>query len=169
MSEQNYTGAEGLKKLTELIKEIHFTMFTTANEDGTLHARPMATQKIDENFDGTLWFLTNIASRKVDEIRDDQHVLLNYADADATKFIAVQGRASVSQDRSKIKELWNPIYKAWFPGGESDPSIAVVRVQIAGAEYWDSNSNAVVRFVQMVAAAVTGGKTDVGDTGKIAV
>jgi len=41
---------DNVKKLRELIKDMRFAMLTTAEEDGTLRSRPMATQEFD--FDG---------------------------------------------------------------------------------------------------------------------
>ena len=171
MSETNYAGQEGLDKLAELVKGIEFTMFTTVNEDGRMHSRPMASQKVDKlgPFDGTLYFLSRIDSRKVDEIREEQHVLLNYVDPSDAKYVAVQGRATVSRDKAKIHAFWNALDKAWFPEGEDDPSIAVISVRVSSAEYWEANSSRLVRLGSMAIAAVTGGKTDVGESGRIAV
>ncbi len=170
MSEKDYSGKEGLKKIAELVKGIKFTMLTTVLEDGTLHARPMATQDLDEDtFDGDIYFVTRGDSPKAEEIREDQNVLLSYSDADDGKFISVQGVASLSKDKALIHKYWNASYKAWFPEGENDPAITVIKVRVTGAQYWEANSSRIVRLGQIAIAAITGGKTDVGDTGKIAV
>ncbi len=47
---------ENIRKLGEMIKEIKFAMLTTAEPDGTLRSRPMATQATE--FNGELWFFT---------------------------------------------------------------------------------------------------------------
>jgi general stress protein 26 len=133
MSErQDLYGAEGMKKIGELIEDIRICMMTTAAGDGTFDSRPMATQKSE--FDGTLWFLTRRESEKVREIADDDHVSLLYEDPDDSKYVAIKGRATVSRDRAKIHELWNPMYKAWFPEGEDDPAIGVVKVTVSEAQ-----------------------------------
>lgn len=36
------------------------------------------------------------------------------------------------------------MYKAWFPGGESDPQIAVVRVDVSEANYWEASGELIV-------------------------
>ncbi len=61
----------------------------------------------------------------------------------------------------------NPMFKAWFPGGESDPEIRVLRVKVDQAEYWDAPSSAIVRKVQVLARAATGGKTTVGEHARV--
>ena len=167
MSElKQLSGPEGLKKIGELIKDIRITMLTTVAADGSFDSRPMATQKTDE-FTGTVWFLTRHESGKVHEIEEDAHISLIYADPSDSKYVAAKGRARVSTDRAKIHELWNPMYKAWFPNGEDDPQIAVLRVDVSEAQYWEASSSKLVVGIKYLAAAVTGGKVDVGESGKV--
>lgn len=169
MSEaQNLSGPEGLKKIGELIKDIRMAMMTTANPDGSFDSRPMATQQADE-FDGKIWFLTRNESGKVEEIKQDSHVSLLYADSGNGKYVSVKGRANINQDKAKIHELWNHMYKAWFPEGENDPSIAVIWVEVSEAQYWEASASRLIRGIKYLAAAATGGKVDVGTTGKITV
>ena len=169
MSEyQELRGEEGLKKIGDLIKNIRMAMLTTAAPDGSFDSRPMATQKF-ENFDGTVWFLTRAESGKLHEIADDSHVSLIYADSGASKYVTVKGFASTSTDKAKIHEMWNPMYKAWFPEGEDDPSIRVLRVDVTEADYWEASSSRIVRGIKYLAAAATGGKVDVGEAGKVLV
>jgi len=166
MSEfQELYGTEGLKKIGDLIKDIRMAMLTTAAPDGSFDSRPMATQQM-EDFDGTVWFLTQAGSGKLEEIADDSHVSLIYADSANAKYVTVKGFATVGRDRAKIRELWNSMYKAWFPEGEDDPSIRVLRVDVTEAQYWEASSSKLVRGVKYLAAAVTGGKVDVGEAGK---
>ncbi|MGA7159335.1 MAG: pyridoxamine 5'-phosphate oxidase family protein [Acidobacteriaceae bacterium] len=159
------SGEEGLKKIAELLKGIHIAMINTVASDGSISARPMAVQ--DKSFDGKLWFLTSVNSEKIDEILQDQHVTLTLASE--SKFITLKGRASLNQDRARINELWSPMYKAWFPDGQNDPNIAVLRVDVSEAEYWQASSSSLVRSARYLAAAVTGGKTSVGEAGHVLV
>lgn len=145
---------ENIKKLRELIKDIKFAMLTTVEEDGTLRSRPMATQQFE--FDGNLWFFTNVNAPKVDEVQQNQHVNVSYAEPKDQKYVSVSGTAQLVRDRQKMEELWNPLYKAWFPQGLDDPSLALLKVSVDKAEYWDSPSAPVVRLVGFVKAVVTG-------------
>jgi general stress protein 26 len=161
------SGAEGREKIAELAKGIRICMLTTAAEDGSMSSRPMAVQ--DKPFDGTLWFLTRSGSEKIDEIKQDQHVSLTFAEPSDSKYISLKGRASVNQDRAKIHDLWNAMYKAWFPKGEDDPEIAVLRVDVSEADYWEASGSKIVMGVKYLAAAVTGGKVELGEAGHVAV
>jgi general stress protein 26 len=163
---QSLSGAAGQKKIAELVKDIRIAMMTTVGLDGTMGSRPMAVQKAP--FDGTLWFLTRSDSEKVGEVEQDHHVTLTFAEPKSSKYIALKGRASVSQDRNKISELWNPMYKAWFPQGESDPEIAVLRVEVTEADYWEASDSKLILLLKYAAAALTHGKLPVGESGHIA-
>ena len=168
MSEQKVlSGAEGREKIGELIKDVRICMMVTAGADGSFDSRPMATQK--KEFDGTVWFLTAHESGKVGEIEQDSHVTLVYSDPGSSNYVSAKGRATVSRDKAKIHELWNPMYKAWFPEGEDDPRIAVLRVDVTEAQYWEASSNKLVVGMKYLAAAVTGGAVQVGESGKVKV
>lgn len=160
-------GDEGRRKIGELIKDVRICMLTTVADDGTLDSRQMATQETE--FDGTVWFLTRHESGKVAEIRHDAHVGLVYSDPSNHNYVAAKGRAEVSQNRNKIHDLWNPMFKAWFPEGEEDPSIAVLKVKIDEAQYWEASSSRIIFGIRYLAAAVTGGKVSVGETGKVSL
>lgn len=166
MSEHNdLSGQEGMAKIGELIKDIHICMMTTAAGDGSFDSRPMGVHK--SPFDGTVYFLTRHESGKVKELEHDRHISLIYSDPSNYNYVAAKGTGEVSEDRAKIHELWSPIFKAWFPLGEDDPSIAVLKVTIHEAQYWEASSSKIVVGVKYLAAALTGGKVDVGHTGHV--
>lgn len=75
----------------------------------------------------------------------------------------------MSKDRPRIEEMWNPMYKAWFPKGKDDPEIAVLRVDVTEGEYWDANSSKLIMGIRYVAAAFTGGAVSVGVSGHVKV
>jgi general stress protein 26 len=160
-------GAEGMKKIGDLVKGIRIAMLCTIDGNGQIHSRPMATQ--DEPFNGTLWFLTRISSEKIGDIERRHNITLDYADPSNSKYVTLRGTASSNQDKSKIKELWNPMYKAWFPNGVDDPEIAVLKVEVTEGDYWEANSSKIVMGIRYVAAAVTGGKVPLGEAGHVAV
>lgn len=145
---------ESIHKLGELIKDIKMAMLTTADTDGTLRSRPMATQKTE--FDGTLWFFTRASAPKVEEVERSHEVNVSYAAPDSNTYVSVSGRAELVRDAGKAKELWNPILKAWFPKGLEDPDLALLKVNVEKAEFWDSPSSAMVQMVGFVKALATG-------------
>lgn len=151
-----HSREENIAKLSKLLKDIRIAMLTTVDDDGSLHSRPMATQEMDP--DGILWFFTEAHSGKVHELDRDRHVNVSYSKPDDQVYVSVSGTARVVRDTAKAKQLWNPMLKAWFPNGPEDPDVALLRVDVAKAEYWDSPSSAVVHLIGFAKAIATGKK-----------
>ncbi len=161
------SGSEAREKIAGLVKGIRICMMTTLAEDGSIDARPMALQNTP--FEGTMWFLTRSTSGKVDEVRKDGHTTLTFASPSDGKYVTLKGKTYASQDRGKIHEIWNDLYKAWFPRGESDPEIAVLRVEIESGDYWAADSSKLVRYTKIALAAATGGSVPVSEAGHVTV
>ncbi len=141
--------------LWELIHDIKFAMFTTRHDNGHLHSRPMTTQNSELDEASSLWFFMSRRSEAVADLRVDPTVNVVYADPDADSYISVSGTASVVEDRAKKQQLWSRQSEAWFPGGVDDPDLALVRVQITHANYWDVKASKIVQLYEMAKAAVT--------------
>ena len=161
------SSSKSIKKLDSLIKDMRFAMLTTVCPDGSLRSRPMATLRRD--FDGTLWFFTDAAEPKVHEIERDPHVNVSFADPDKNNYVSVSGRASLVRDKARMKELWNPFFKAWFPKGLDDPKLGLLRVAVEQAEYWDSPNSKLVQLGGLLKAVVTGKPAKGGKNEKISM
>ena len=157
---------EKIKKLRELIKDIDIGMLTTIDEDGTLHSRPMSTNSQVE-LDGDLWFFTYASSHKVTEVEHDRHVNVSFSDPHKQQYVSISGRATLVRDRHKIQELWKPELKAWFPQGVDEPDIALLKVEVEKAEYWDAPSSFVAHTISLVKAITTGEKANPGENEKV--
>jgi general stress protein 26 len=139
------TKSADLKKVWDLIKHLEVAMLTTQDSDGTLHSRPMAALEMDPT--GYLWFFTEASSHKVDEVQHHRNVNVAYLDPAKNRFVSISGKAQVIRDAAKAKELWRPFLRAWFSKGVDDPSVALLRIQIERADYWDSPASRVVQLL----------------------
>ena len=157
---------QAIEKLGKLISKVKYAMLTTADEDGTLRSRPMATQS-PEDFDGDLWFYTRASAPKVGEVEHEHQVNLAYAEPGDQLFVSVSGTANLVRDRAKAEQLWTPAMKAWFPKGTDDPDLALLKVHVEKAEYWDTPSSTIVHLVGFVKATVTGKAYKPGENEKI--
>ena len=158
---------ENIRKLNELIKDINFAMLTTVDENGRLRSRPMATQKAE--FDGDVYFFTQEHSPKMNEIDKEHNVCVAYANPGKQHYVSMSGKANIITDRAKMEELWTPELTAWFPQGLDDPEIALLKIEVEQAEYWDSPNSTAVYLYALAKATVTGqpaGK-EVGENEKI--
>jgi general stress protein 26 len=156
---------DDIAKLDELIKDIEIAMMTTLDEHGHLHARPMATQR--EPFEGELWFFTDSNSPKVHQIQHDNRVNIAYSAPEKNRYVSVAGTATLITDKSVIETMWKPILKAWFPDGPETPGIALLKIDVESAEYWDSPSSTIVKLAGLVKATVTRQRIEGGENEKI--
>lgn len=163
--EKSAERSHAVRKLDEMIADIDFAMMTTVEEDGTLRSRPMSTQQVE--FDGDLWFFTRESAPKVEEVERDRRVNLSYANPEEQRYVSVSGTAQVVRDRQKIEELWSLELKAWFPKGVEDPDIALLRVSVEQAEYWDSPSSKMMHILGFVKALATGQEYEPGENEKL--
>jgi general stress protein 26 len=157
-----------IEKLGKIIKNVQIAMLTTAMPDGSLRSRPMQTRNAE--FDGhELWFFTPAGAAKVDEVNAEHHVNIAYADPDKQRYASVSGTATVLRDRAKAKELWSPAMKAWFPKGLDDPDLALLRVRVQYAEFWEAPPSKVVQAVGFVKALTTGTRYEAGENKKLSL
>src|SRR5215216_1001461 len=157
---------DNLQKIRDMVKDIDFCMLTTVDEEGYMHSRPMsANGEIDPN--GDIWFFTGVSSHKVSEIAKLPKVNVSFADPENQHYVSISGTAQLVRDRGKIEELWKPEFKMWFPGGKDDPEIALLRVSLEKAEYWDSPSSTIGYALSFVSSLVTGKQPDFGENKKV--
>ena len=133
-----------MRKLATMIRGIKVAMLTTVGPDGRLKSRPMATQEVE--YDGTLWFFTKAGSDKTGEILQSPQVNASYVSLEDHRYVSLSGRATVIRDAEKSRQLWTPAHRTWFPLGLEDPELALLRVDVERAEYWDMLSSAMVEL-----------------------
>lgn len=153
----HHAESDNMAKLWDLIADIRFAMFTTRHlSNGHLHSRPMTTQNSRDDHDTRLWFFMSRQGEPLAELSADPSVNIAYAHPGKDTYVSVSGRASIVDDLAKKKQLWSKLTEAWFPGGPSDPDLALVRVDITHAHFWDVHENQLVQLFEMGKAALTG-------------
>jgi general stress protein 26 len=157
--------SDELQKVGDLVEEIKFGMLTTEEEDGSLRSRPMSTLQMDAN--GDLWFFTAKSSPKVEECEHHGEVNLSYAHPDKQHFLSISGSAQTLRDEEKMKQLWTPWVQPWFPQGVDDPDLALLKVTIAHAEYWDAPGSTAKRLYGLAKAIMTGNTEGLGENRKV--
>jgi len=154
------TDSETRAKLSKMVNGARTAFMVTRSGDHGMHGRPMQTAEVTEDFQ-KLYFSNARDSGKTREIKNDDHVFLGYSNSSGAEWVCINGRARVVDDRAKIKELWNPIWKNWFKGPD-DPNLVLIEVTPESAEYWDSGSQ-VIEMFKFAIAAVTGKHMDEGE------
>jgi general stress protein 26 len=161
-------GKEAVKKMKELVEAAKTCFFCTNIQASKPFAtRPMSVQKFDD--EGNFWFLSSNDSHKNAELETDQHVQLLFQGSQHSDFLNIYGTATISEDKEKIRELWEPVLKTWFTEGVDDPRISVIKVDPSEGYYWDNKHGNAIAFVKMAAGAIMGKTLDDSIEGNLSV
>ncbi len=163
---EDLSGKNAVERIRQTVKKTETCFFCTAvSHGGSGATRPMSVQEVDDQ--GNLWFLSASDSYKNKEIAQQPDVRLFFQGSEHAGFLALTGTATISNDRKRIKELWEPIIKVWFTGGVDDPRITVIRVRPTGGYYWDNKHGSLVAGAKMLVGAALGKTLDDSIEGQV--
>jgi general stress protein 26 len=152
-------GQDAVEQIKAIVKRTETCFFCTAvSPDGPGEARPMSVQEVDDA--GNLWFLSADDSHKNAVIARDPNVKLYFQGSSHSDFLQLNGTAAISRDKSKIKELWEPIVKTWFTEGVDDPRITAIKVTPSDGYYWSTKHGQAVAAIKMLVGASIGKTLD---------
>lgn len=129
--------------------------------------RPMTIQQVDG--DGVIWILSASDSHTNQEIAVNPEVKLYFQGSAHSDFLYLNARATIVNDKAKIKELWKPILKTWFTAGENDPRISVLKIEPSEGYYWDNKHGNAIAGIKMLIGAAIGKTFDDSIEGKLQV
>ena len=97
-------------------------------------AAPMTAQ-LDEEARHAIWFYTS---------RKGQYAALgpvnaSYAAKGHNLFARFHGVLVEETSRERRAKHWSNIIEAWFPGGQDNPDLLMLRMELSQATIWDSN------------------------------
>jgi len=164
---KDLVGQEALDKIKALAKKAGSCFFCTQIVTGQpFDTRPMSAEHIDD--DGNFWFLSANDSHKNEELQQDPAAQLLFQGSGYSDFLSLYGRATVSTDKQKIDELWDPMMKTWFTEGKDDPRITVIKFSPSDGYYWDTKHGMAVALAKRAYGAVVGKTYDDSIEGNIA-
>ncbi len=115
--------------------------------------------------------MTADATAKLDDIQADPHVNLAYFKRQTSEWVSISGLATISHDRERIRELWEPDWKIWFSqqgdprhGTADDPRMVLLGVEIHGAVYFEVDKPKPVVLYELAKGWLTGQEPDIGET-----
>ncbi len=149
-------AAARIRQMAESAKTCFFCTESGIGNSGGV--RPMSILQVDDK--GIIWFLSARDSHKNHEIEMNSEVKLYFQGSAHADFLFLQGRAYLSYEKNKIRELWTPLAKAWFTDGENDPRISVIRFVPENGFYWDNKHGNLVAGVKMLFSALAGKTMD---------
>ena len=160
--ESEKSPAELEERVWALVEKLRFCMFSSW--DGTRqHQRPLTAMPDREAC--VIRFLVDEAGSKNWEVEKYPAVALAFMDAGKNDYLAIAGRAELSDDREMIRELFSPFAKAWWDSAD-DPAIRLLTVHPEEAEIWEG-PNKLVAGAIMLAAAAANRRPPVGEHGAV--
>ena len=154
--------ASAREKVWKHIEEIGTCMLVTT-AGGAIRARPM--RGLPRARDNAIWFFTDKQSPKEREAAHDPSACLAFSDIGSQTYVSVSGRLTPVDDRGKIAELWNPAVAAWYPKGQDDPALTLLKFEPEAGEYWDAPSSPIKLAIAFMHAKETRERPEVGSSG----
>ncbi len=136
MTEQNH-----ISRVWDIIEKTRAVMLTTQFSGG-LRARPLEARA--DRDAGIIWFVTDVRGAKDDEVSAAHDIGLVFVDEGDRTYLSITGRAFVTRDIAKTKEIWKKTDDIWLSGGPDDPNVRLLCIEPIMAELWDGPSSAAV-------------------------
>ncbi len=102
--------------------------------DSGEHSEPLTAQ-LDKDQVDTLFFFVGKDNRLI----KGGKAMAQFVSKGHDFFACLAGDIRQDNDRGMIDKLWSKQVEAWFPGGKDDPNLALLRLDIANAELWESD------------------------------
>ncbi len=166
-SKDQLSGDAAIKKVRALLPQFKSAMMVTHASNGDLHVRPLALQGDLSTFGGVLWFFTDERSRKVQESAGGAPVSIICQSDQESAYLHLTGVATVVRDLPKMRELYSPTLKTWFPDGLEDPHLTLIKFEANGGAYWDSPGGMLQGLAAFGFSMVTGRPTKAGEAGDL--
>ena len=158
------TNQNQISRVWDIIEKAPVGMLTTRFSGG-LRARPLEARA--DRDAGIIWFVTDVRGAKDGEIDAAHDVGLVFYDADGRAYLSITGRASVTRDTAKAKDIWKKTDDVWLPGGPDGSNVRVLCVEPITAELWDGPSSAAGATFEFAKARLTGEKHNIGENRKV--
>ncbi len=152
---------EQLTTIDEVQKRIEsgrVAMVTTVDERGTLSARPVTLQKIDDH--GDAWFLVDA---NADWVQPAANGPVNAAFVDERTWVSFAGRADLFTDEACITDLMDAMSENFFDESSQPVALRVVTDRI---EWWAA-PNKLSQLIELAKAKATDHQPDLGASGTI--
>lgn len=158
------TGEDALTKIRGLLERMPIAFMVTAS-GGEVVARPIGVVGDHTAFDGSLWFITDRRSRKVQAIEGGATTTLLFQNDKEGAYLQLLGSATVIEDRERLKSLYTAVQRTWFPDGVDDPHITLLRFDATSASYWDGHASWLKLATGFAKSIVTGSPGTSGNAG----
>jgi len=113
------------------------------------HSEPMTAQLDPDQVD-TLFFFAG----KDNRLAEGGSAMAQFVSKGHDFFACLAGEVRQDNDPALIDKLWNNQVDAWFPGGKSDPNLALLRFDVSSAELWETDVSLTGRLKMLFGGTI---------------
>jgi general stress protein 26 len=115
-----------LNIVRDTINSVQYCFLVTISESGKqANARLVEHHKPEP--DWTIWICTSAKSRKIREIRRENHITITFQDDSQYAYVTMLGLASVEDDPQEKQRHWQDDLLAYFPDGSTGKDYILVK------------------------------------------
>ncbi len=114
------------------------------------HSEPLTVQ-LDQDQVDTLWFFIG----KENRLAGGGKAMAQFVSKGHDYFACMAGTARIDDDPAMIEKLWSNQVDAWFPGGKTDPNLALLRFDISDSELWETDISLSGRLKMLIGGTIT--------------
>jgi general stress protein 26 len=157
-----HSEAELEDRLWKEIEKARYGMLGLTGRQPAHHFQPMTA--FCERDGGQIWFFTRNDSDLAQATERGGEAMFIIQAKDQAFQACVSGRLVQEFDTGRMQEYWNPVVAAWYPEGQNDPRLTMLRFDVSDAQVWLSETNPLAFGIQIVKANMTGKEPDVGES-----
>lgn len=130
------------------------------------HAQPMTIYFDPENV--CVWFISSNRTDLVSHLSGGpREAHLTIMSGKGKVYSCASGPLAVTRDPAKLDELWSPAASMWFDGGQDDPDVTLLRMDLHEAAIWLNEAGALRFGIEMVRGTTSDHDPDLGEHGVV--
>ena len=143
--------------------------------DPSQHLQPMSPQ-IDDALveqaktggEAVIYFYSDNTSELGRTVLDQPggEVRLTFQDSDYQ--VSALGTLDPATDAALVERFWSVHAAAWYPGGQDDPKMLMLKFTLTGAQVWASTANPAKYIYEVTKANLTDTLPDIGTSEAVA-
>ncbi len=130
---------ELLARFWRELAQVRTGMLGLAAEDEG-HAQPMTAHFEGEA--GPLWFYAHRHSHLVQVIEQNHPAVFHYVGPGHDLFACIHGEVTACADETIVCRFWSEEVARWYPGGQHDSDLALLKLTPSSAQIWLQNDGA---------------------------
>jgi general stress protein 26 len=167
MSNHTHDPAELQDRLWKEIEKARYGMLGLVGQTASPHQHFQPMTAFCERENGQIWFYSRTDTDLAKAAEQAGPAMFIIQAKDQGFQACVGGRLVQTFDAARIQQYWGPIVAAWYPEGQNDPRLTMLRLDLSDAQVWLSETNPLAFGFQIVKANMTGTEPDVGESAPI--